>query len=150
MGQTPFRVNDDPEISQPDAEYDPELGQSDPIICQVCGKLTDFQGHPWTGMEFGPNKTLSGSSLTRVLLECGSYGTVLREVWPIHQPVRAVCQMLANHQWSNASWCYRMGGGLTPYRASTKCIFFDWHLYFLRNWNKKRWESSCNQAWRIN
>ena len=22
-GQTPFRVNDDPEISQPDAEYDP-------------------------------------------------------------------------------------------------------------------------------
>ena len=24
-GQTPFRVNDDPEISQLDAEYDPEL-----------------------------------------------------------------------------------------------------------------------------
>ena len=42
-GQTRFRVNDDPEISQPDAEYDPELGQSDPIICQVCGKLTDFR-----------------------------------------------------------------------------------------------------------
>ena len=42
-GKTPFRVNDDPEISQPDAEYDPELGQSDPIICQVCGKLTDFR-----------------------------------------------------------------------------------------------------------
>ena len=33
-GQTPFRVNDDPEISQLDAKYDPELGQSDPIICQ--------------------------------------------------------------------------------------------------------------------
>ena len=32
--QTPFRVNDDPEISQLDAKYDPELGQSDPIICQ--------------------------------------------------------------------------------------------------------------------
>ena len=44
--QTPFRVNDDPEISQPDTEYDPELGQSDPIICQVCGKLTDFQVRP--------------------------------------------------------------------------------------------------------
>ena len=27
-GQTPFRVNDDREISQLDAEYDPELGQS--------------------------------------------------------------------------------------------------------------------------
>ena len=38
-----IRVNDDQEISQPDAEYDPELGQSDPIICQVCGKLTDFR-----------------------------------------------------------------------------------------------------------
>ena len=32
-GQTPFRVHDDPEISQLDAEYDPELGQSDHIIC---------------------------------------------------------------------------------------------------------------------
>ena len=32
-GQTPIRVNDDPEISQLDAECDPELGQSDPIIC---------------------------------------------------------------------------------------------------------------------
>ena len=31
-GQTPFRVNDDPEISQLDTECDPELGQSDPII----------------------------------------------------------------------------------------------------------------------
>ena len=42
-GQTPFRVNDGPEISQPGAEYDRELGQSDPIICEVCGKLTDFR-----------------------------------------------------------------------------------------------------------
>ena len=42
-GQTPFRVNDDPEISQLDAECDPELGQSDPIICQVCNKLTNFR-----------------------------------------------------------------------------------------------------------
>ena len=41
-GQTPFRVNDDPEISQLDAKCDPELGQSDPIICQVCRKLTNF------------------------------------------------------------------------------------------------------------
>ena len=42
-GQTPFRVNDDPEISQLGAECDPELGQSDPIICQVCRKLTNFR-----------------------------------------------------------------------------------------------------------
>ena len=42
-GQTPFRVNDDPEISQHDAECDPELGQSDRIICQVCRKLTNFR-----------------------------------------------------------------------------------------------------------
>ena len=41
LGQTPFRVNDDPDISQLDAECDPEMGQSDPIICQVCRKLTN-------------------------------------------------------------------------------------------------------------
>ena len=64
-GQTLFQVNDDPEISQPDAEYDPELGQSDPIICQVCGKLTDFRvilDPEWSLAQW----TLSGSSLTRV------------------------------------------------------------------------------------
>ena len=42
-GQTPFRVNDDPEISQLDTECDPELGQSDPIICQVCRNLANFR-----------------------------------------------------------------------------------------------------------
>ena len=42
-GQTPLRVSDDPEIRQLDAECDPELGQSDPIICQVCRKLTNFR-----------------------------------------------------------------------------------------------------------
>ena len=42
-GQTPFRVNDDPEISQLDAEYDAELGQSDPIVSQVCRTLTTFR-----------------------------------------------------------------------------------------------------------
>ena len=42
-GQTPFRVNDDPEISELDMEYDPELGQSDLIICQVGRKLTNFR-----------------------------------------------------------------------------------------------------------
>ena len=68
-GQTLFRVNDDPEISQPDAEYDPELGQSDPIICQVCGKLTD-SGLSLTRNGVWPQWTLSGSSLTRVFLEC--------------------------------------------------------------------------------
>ena len=40
-GQTPFRVNADPEIRQLDAECHPELSQSDPIICQVCRKLTN-------------------------------------------------------------------------------------------------------------
>ena len=55
-GQTPFRVNDDPEISQPDAEYDPELGQYDPIICHSSLRKADrFPGHPWHGMAFGPN-----------------------------------------------------------------------------------------------
>ena len=42
-GQTPFGVNNDPEISQLDSEYDPELGQSDAFICQVCRKLTTFR-----------------------------------------------------------------------------------------------------------
>ena len=42
-GQTPNRVNDDPEISQLDAECAEELGHSDPIICQVCRKLTNFR-----------------------------------------------------------------------------------------------------------
>ena len=39
-GYTPFRVNDDPEISQLDAKYYQELGQSDPIICQLWVNLT--------------------------------------------------------------------------------------------------------------
>ena len=41
-GHIQFRVNDDPEIGQLAAEYDPELSQSDPIICKVCRKLTKF------------------------------------------------------------------------------------------------------------
>ena len=41
--QTPFRVNDGPKISQLDAEYDTELDQSDPIICQVYRNLTNFR-----------------------------------------------------------------------------------------------------------
>ena len=45
-GQTPFRVNNDPEISQLDPKYDPELGQSDPIICQ----FDWFPGDRWPGM----------------------------------------------------------------------------------------------------
>ena len=44
-GQTPFRVNDDPDISQHDAEYDPELGQFYPIVCQVSKKADRFPGH---------------------------------------------------------------------------------------------------------
>ena len=54
-GHTPFRVNDDSEISQLDAECDPELGQSDSISCQVCRKLTNFR------VIFGPNVRFSGS-----------------------------------------------------------------------------------------
>ena len=38
-------MNNEAEISQLDAEYDPELVQSDPIICQVCRKLTQIPGH---------------------------------------------------------------------------------------------------------
>ena len=60
----------DPEISQPDAEYDPELGQSDPIICQVCGKLTDFRVILDPEWNFDPKGPFPGSGLTRVSLEC--------------------------------------------------------------------------------
>ena len=52
-GQIPFRVNGDREISQLDAEYDPELGQSDPVICQVCRMLTHFS------VIFGPEWSLA-------------------------------------------------------------------------------------------
>ena len=44
-GQTPFRVNDDTEIGQVDAEYDPELGQSDPIILSSLQKADQILGH---------------------------------------------------------------------------------------------------------
>ena len=37
-----IRVNNDPEFGQIAAEYDPELGQSDLIICLVCKKLTKY------------------------------------------------------------------------------------------------------------
>ena len=77
-GQTPFRVNDDPEISQLDAKYDPELGQSDPIICQ----FDWFPGHRWPGMEFGPNGPFSGSRLTRVFLELFSGCLSVRQYAP--------------------------------------------------------------------
>ena len=54
-GQTPFRVNDDPEISQLDAKCDPELDQSDPIICHVCRKLRNFR------VIFGPEWSLANA-----------------------------------------------------------------------------------------
>ena len=45
-GQTQFLVNDDPEISQLDAEYDPELGQSDNvIILSSLQKADQIPGH---------------------------------------------------------------------------------------------------------
>ena len=51
-----FRVNDDPEISQLDTEYDPELGQSDPAI-YMSSLLKDDQipGHFWPETEYDPN-----------------------------------------------------------------------------------------------
>ena len=62
LGPTPFRVNEDPEISQLDAKYDPDLGQSDPIICQFAtdfrvivdpewslAPMDPFPGHGWPG-----------------------------------------------------------------------------------------------------
>ena len=69
--QTPFRVNDDPEISQLDAEYDPELGQSDSIICQVCRKLTKFRV-----TEYDPNGLFSGSQSDPGVLECTDIGLI--------------------------------------------------------------------------
>ena len=68
-GQTPFRVNDDPAIRQLDVEYDPELGQSDPIIGQVCRKLTKF----WAISYTEPQWILFWVTLTRVFLECNRY-----------------------------------------------------------------------------
>ena len=49
-GQTPFRVNDDPEISQ----IDPALGH-------ISRQVDWFPGHRWPGMEFGPNGPFSRS-----------------------------------------------------------------------------------------
>ena len=40
-GHTQFRVNDYLEIGQHAAEYDPEPGQSDIVLCQFCRKLTN-------------------------------------------------------------------------------------------------------------
>ena len=62
-GQTPFQINDDPEISQPDTEYDPELRQCDLIICQVCEKLTDFRS-------LAPMDLFLVNYMTRAFLEC--------------------------------------------------------------------------------
>ena len=60
-GQTPFRVNDDPEISQLDAECDPELGHDS----QVCNKLTNFRVI-MTRNGVWPQWTLFRVTLTRV------------------------------------------------------------------------------------
>ena len=65
-GQTPFRVNYDPEISQLDAEYDPELDQSDTITCQVRRKLTKFRVTIDPELSMTPKRTLFRVTLTRV------------------------------------------------------------------------------------
>ena len=54
-GQTPFRVNDDPKVSQLDAEYNLELGQSDPIV--ILQKADQSLGHFWSGTEYDPQWT---------------------------------------------------------------------------------------------
>ena len=74
-GQAPFRVNDDPEISQLDAEYDPELGQSDPIILSSLQKADQIPGHFWPGTEYDPNGPFFRVTLTRVYLEWTFYYT---------------------------------------------------------------------------
>ena len=43
-----------------DAECDPDLGQTDPIICQVCRKLTKFRVTLLPGTEYDPNGPFSG------------------------------------------------------------------------------------------
>ena len=49
-GQTPFRVNDDPDISQLDAEYDPELYRSIwPYYLSSLQKAEQIPGHFWPG-----------------------------------------------------------------------------------------------------
>ena len=69
-GQTPFRVHDDPEISQLDTECDPEIGQSDPIICPVCRKLTNFRVIFDPEWSLAPMDLFRVTQLTRVFLEC--------------------------------------------------------------------------------
>ena len=69
-GQTPFRVNNDPEISQLDAEYDPELGQSDPIIGQVCRKLTKFRVTFDTEQSITQMDPFPGHTEPGVIIEC--------------------------------------------------------------------------------
>ena len=69
-GYTLFWVNDDPEISQLDAEYDPELSQSEPIICQVCRKLTKFRVTFDPELSMTPMDHFLRVTLTRMFLEC--------------------------------------------------------------------------------
>ena len=68
-GQTPFRIKGDPEISQLGTECDPEVGQSDPICCQVCRNLTNSRSS-LTMNGVWPQWTLFWVTLTRVFLEC--------------------------------------------------------------------------------
>ena len=89
------------EISQLDAKYDPELGQSDPIICQ----FDWFPGHRWHGMEFGPDGPFSRSRLTRVFLECNLFFktspkvmlrkiiSVINSTWESFSAVFKICHL---------------------------------------------------------
>ena len=71
-GQTPFRIKSMNRKSvNLMAEYDPEMGQSDPFICQVCRKLTKFWVTFDPELSMTPIQcTLFRVTLTRVFLEC--------------------------------------------------------------------------------
>ena len=79
-GQTPFRVNYDPEISQLDAKYDPELVQSDPHYLSIWL----IAGSPLTRNGVWPQRTLFRVTADPGVLECGCIYT-----WsPLDQSLR--------------------------------------------------------------
>ena len=64
---TPFRVNNDQDISQLDAEYYPELGQSDPIIVKTAERITKFRVTLVLELSIWPQWTFFRVTLTRPL-----------------------------------------------------------------------------------
>ena len=66
-GKTPFRVNDHPEISKFDAEYDPESWVN---LTPLFGQLTEFRVAFDPEWGFGPNGPLFRVRLTWVFFKC--------------------------------------------------------------------------------